>query len=199
MFADNKETWEDIDWLAFETVPLRREIRAIRRAIGELRREGKAKPWWISMVCADGRFPEKTGHGDERVPIRQVVDALLDEDANSSSPVPNGIGINCTAAKHIPALLHDMNLHVKELCSSPSRPKPWLVVYPNGGDWDHSANNWTAKTDAEASEGDLWAKRLRTIVQPALDSRAWRGLILGGCCKTGPREIAALAKQMKSS
>ncbi|KAJ3523055.1 hypothetical protein NM688_g8788 [Phlebia brevispora] len=45
VFASDRETWDDIDWIAFETVPLRREIRAIRRAMDELRSEGKTKPW----------------------------------------------------------------------------------------------------------------------------------------------------------
>ena len=40
VFSEDAETWEHVDCVAFETVPLAREVRAIRRAMGELTTRG---------------------------------------------------------------------------------------------------------------------------------------------------------------
>ncbi|KAF7797989.1 hypothetical protein EIP86_009196 [Pleurotus ostreatoroseus] len=192
IFAADKETWDDIDCIAFETVPLRREIRAIRRAVKELRQESKWRPWWISTVHPNGQFPEQSGHGEGRVQIPQVMDALLDDDTPSGGVVPDGVGLNCTPLENIAARLQDMTVYLQQR----SLPRPWLIVYPNGGDWDVSAHDWATAGRSRALEGEAWARGLREAVQPALDSRVWRGIILGGCCKIGPREIAGLAKDV---
>jgi len=59
VFADDEATWDVLDFIAFETVPLVREIRAIRMAMANLERNAiKRKPWWISFVFPEGKFPE---------------------------------------------------------------------------------------------------------------------------------------------
>lgn len=82
------------------------------------------------------------------------------------------VGVNCTAPRHIPGLL-------ARAAAVTDRP---LIAYPNGGDaWDASARRWVSGAGdgfdpvAVASWADLGA--------------TW----LGGCCGTGPHEIAALA------
>jgi len=81
------------------------------------------------------------------------------------------IGINCTAPRFMPALLARAG-------AATTRP---LIAYPNGGDrWDAAARRWVA--DAGGA------------YDPATVA-TWTGLgagWLGGCCGTGPREIAAL-------
>lgn len=83
------------------------------------------------------------------------------------------VGLNCTAPRHVPSLL-------ARAATATSVP---LIAYPNGGDtWDATARRWTAAdTDGSfdpavvAGWGDAGA--------------AW----LGGCCGTGPADIASLA------
>jgi homocysteine S-methyltransferase len=83
------------------------------------------------------------------------------------------VGINCTAPRHMPELL---------AAARTVTDKP-LVAYPNGGDtWDATLRRW------EATDGN-----------GGYDARAvasWTALgasFLGGCCGTGPADIAALA------
>jgi homocysteine S-methyltransferase len=83
------------------------------------------------------------------------------------------VGVNCTAPRHVPALLSAAG----EVTLKP------LVAYANGGDtWDATQRRWQA---ADGGGG--------------YDARAvasWTALgasFVGGCCGTGPADIAALA------
>ena len=82
------------------------------------------------------------------------------------------VGVNCTAPRHVPALLS---------AAGEATDKP-LVAYPNGGDtWDAAVRRW------QTTDGGGY------------DARAvasWTALgasFVGGCCGTGPADIAALA------
>ena len=82
------------------------------------------------------------------------------------------VGVNCTAPRHVPALL----AAAREATDLP------LIAYPNGGDrWDAAARRWVAEDGRGYVADDVagWAD----------DRVGW----LGGCCGTGPVEIAALA------
>jgi homocysteine S-methyltransferase len=83
------------------------------------------------------------------------------------------IGVNCTAPRDVPALL-------AALGAATDLP---LIAYPNGGDrWDATARRWVADGAAGAFDASAVA--------------AWSALgagWLGGCCGTGPTDIAALA------
>jgi homocysteine S-methyltransferase len=83
------------------------------------------------------------------------------------------VGVNCTAPVHLPALLRAAR-------AATDRP---LVAYPNGGDaWDRATRRWVA-TDASGG------------FDPAA-AAGWRAYgveWLGGCCGTGPADIAALS------
>jgi homocysteine S-methyltransferase len=82
------------------------------------------------------------------------------------------VGVNCTAPRHVPGL-------VAKAAAATSVP---LIAYPNGGDtWDGAARRWIAADASGAFDpstvagwGDLGA--------------TW----LGGCCGTGPTDIAHL-------
>jgi homocysteine S-methyltransferase len=84
------------------------------------------------------------------------------------------IGVNCTAPRHVPGLL------VRLAGVTPDLP---LIAYPNGGDrWDAAARRWVAADGTGAYDPETAA--------------GWSGLgatWLGGCCGTGPAEIARLA------
>jgi homocysteine S-methyltransferase len=87
------------------------------------------------------------------------------------------VGVNCTA----PRLLPDLLAAARAATEVP------LIAYPNGGDrWDPVARRWVADDaggrfdpDAVASWTDLGA--------------GW----LGGCCGTGPSDIARLAERLR--
>jgi homocysteine S-methyltransferase len=83
-----------------------------------------------------------------------------------------GLGVNCGPPRHVPALL---------AAARAATDLP-LVAYPNGGDtWDAAARRWLP------SDGD------RFVPEEASTWTALGALWLGGCCGTGPSEIAALA------
>ncbi|KAJ6567831.1 Homocysteine S-methyltransferase [Mycena sp. CBHHK59/15] len=211
-FADDAPTWDALDFVAFETVPLVREVTAIRMAVARLEkrlRSGnvKCKPWWISFVFPGGRFPQQTAVageegdvttgtiGDNRVAVRAVVEAALSAGSPAAPlPCPSALGINCTATEFVPRVLAEMEAAVRAHNDS-VRP-PWLVVYPNGGDvYDPVSQTWVVK---DKGKGGVWAEELHEIVARATRSGVWAGVTAGGCCRTGPEDIALLSKLLRS-
>jgi homocysteine S-methyltransferase len=82
------------------------------------------------------------------------------------------IGVNCTAPRHVAPLL-------ERAASVTSTP---LIAYPNGGDsWDPGQRRWVAEDSSgafDAARAEDWA-----------DAGAqW----IGGCCGTGPIDIARM-------
>ncbi|KAF5337669.1 hypothetical protein D9758_013028 [Tetrapyrgos nigripes] len=154
----------------------------------------QVKPWWISMVFPDGKFPQRARDGSG-VGVSDVVKAVLAE----SSPVPHALGINCTSIEHIPALVLEMNEVVKGTCSAlddKDGRRPWLVVYPNGGDvYDPVTQTWKVANGDEETKAEAWSREVGAIVSTA---GAWGGFILGGCCRTTFSHIQALSKIVKS-
>lgn len=194
VFLDDVDTWNTIDCIAFETVPLFREIRAIRRAMLWLQeeidqRQSSSKAWWISLVFPGGLFPE-TGSGHDR--SAKAVVAIAFEVSNWKEkplPSPDGLGINCTTLEYLPTLTADMTNAIQQL--SLANP-PWLVIYPNGGDvYDNITQTWIK--DREQSSED-WGSDLLAIVAEAKSKGSWGGVIVGGCCRTTPLEIKILNK-----
>ena len=142
------------DLLAIETIPTVREAEVIVELLDDV-----DAPAWLSFSCRDGGT---TSAGE---PIADAV-ALGDH------PRVMAVGVNCTAARHLPDLL---------MAAGTATRKP-LIAYPNRGDrWDPVGRRWLADDDgrydpaAVASWTELGAR--------------W----LGGCCGTGPDDIAALA------
>jgi homocysteine S-methyltransferase len=105
-----------------------------------------------------------TGHGE---PIEACA-RLLD-------PTPQiiAIGINCTAPRHILPIIRKIR------AVSSKR----IAVYPNSGEtWVAETRGWTGTSDPRAF-GDM--------------ARQWRRAgadWIGGCCRTGPEHIRAIAQ-----
>ena len=96
------------------------------------------------------------------------------------SSVPNlaAIGVNCTAPRHVSSLIE----RARRATSKP------IVVYPNSGErWDAGARRWLPSDQA----GDFAAL--------AVEWRAKGASLIGGCCRTGPGEIAAIRAALVSS
>ncbi|EIN11237.1 Homocysteine S-methyltransferase, partial [Punctularia strigosozonata HHB-11173 SS5] len=209
VYASCPTTWSDIDALAFETVPSVLEIRAIRLAVADLHRRSShtrspanPKPWWISALFPSGRFPQQDlsspGSGtDERVSVERVVETMLAPypDVDAAAP-PTAIGINCTPVTHLRDLLRRLQLAVARPVDGADARKPWLVLYPNGGDvYDPQTQTWRT---TEGSKGQIWARDVLGVLEDVLDEDAWAGVVVGGCCKTGFEEIAAISAGLQA-
>jgi homocysteine S-methyltransferase len=91
----------------------------------------------------------------------------------ASFPQTVAIGVNCVPPKWIPAL-------IGELRSASDKP---IVVYPNSGEgWDAKRRSWTGVTDPE----DFGARAAEWFKAGAQ--------MVGGCCRTRPAHIAAVAR-----
>ena len=102
-----------------------------------------------------------------------IADAIAVAEA---APDLVAVGVNCTSPHHVPELL-------AAAAAVTSRP---LIAYPNGGDtWDPVARRWS---DNPAG-GGFDAVAVATWTD--LGAR-W----LGGCCRTGPADITALARAL---
>jgi homocysteine S-methyltransferase len=97
--------------------------------------------------------------------------------AMGDHPGVAAVGINCTPPRWLPALL---------AAARSATGKP-LIAYPNRGDrWDPDTRRWLA--DDEGGRFDAG-----TVASWTDLGASW----LGGCCGTGPADIAALADQLE--
>jgi homocysteine S-methyltransferase len=104
----------------------------------------------------------------------------LRECAELLDPEPQviGIGINCTAPELIGSLIGE----VAQVTSKP------IIVYPNSGEqWDAVHRCWQGEGQVEKF-GEL-ARRWRSA------GAQW----IGGCCRTGPDHVRAVADVWRSS
>jgi homocysteine S-methyltransferase len=89
------------------------------------------------------------------------------------------VGVNCTAPRFVLGLLAAAHAGVTDL------PR---IAYPNGGDtWDAATRRWVAR------DGD-GAFDVATVAGWTSQGATW----LGGCCGTGPADIARLAEALRS-
>ncbi|MCC8443504.1 homocysteine S-methyltransferase [Xanthomonas cannabis] len=106
-------------------------------------------------------------HLSDSTPLAQVVPAL------DACPQVVAVGINCIALDQVTAAL-------QSLAALTTLP---LVVYPNSGEhYDASDKRWHAGDAPACSLADQHTQWL------AAGAR-----LIGGCCRTTPRDIAALA------
>jgi len=148
------------DLLAFETIPTIREAEVLVGLLDEVE-----IPAWLSYSCRDGR---STSAGE---PIEAAV-------AVGAHPRILAVGINCTAPRHLPALLG---------AARTATDLP-LIAYPNGGErWDAASRRWLAD---EGGAYDPAAVASWTTL-----GATW----LGGCCGTGPADIEALATRLRAA
>ncbi|KAG2095515.1 hypothetical protein BD769DRAFT_276025 [Suillus cothurnatus] len=129
------------------------------------------------MAVPDTRQP-----GGDHYTASEVAMAMIRGDGNM--PVPNGIGINCTALKYIPELLEDFELVMD------GNKKLFLVLHPNGGGgFDCLLRH--SESPRRVIDGQ---RNLASLVKEA-KGRGWNEIIFGGCCKTGPGDIKALGRR----
>jgi homocysteine S-methyltransferase len=136
-------------------------------SLDEARAVGEAMaewPWLRAWFSFSCRDEKHSSHGE---PVRECAKAV------ASLPQTVAVGVNCVPPKWVPSLL-------AELKAGSDKP---AMVYPNSGEgWDAKARCWIGVTDAEEF-GERAAKWFAAGAQ-----------IVGGCCRTGPEHIRAVAK-----
>ncbi|KAG8960160.1 AdoMet-homocysteine methyltransferase [Tulasnella sp. 419] len=211
VFAEDEATWSRIDCVMFETVPLLREGRAIRRAVGmlqgtmRLRVKGwRMKPWWVSFVYPEGKCPEEVWTGGPRICMAKIVNEMMKDSlvgANSEFARPSALGINCTQPEFISSLVNEMTDALGSLPADDAAARPWLTLYPNGGlVYDITTQRWIRHPEKGVdSEQKYWAESVLSAARRSMPANGatvspWSGIILGGCCKTGPAHITELGR-----
>lgn len=107
-----------------------------------------------------------TAHGEKLVDCAR----FLDGEENIIA-----VGVNCVHPRVVETA-------IRELISGTDRQ---IIVYPNSGErWDIVERKWTGVPDNET---------LARLAPSWVESGA---SIVGGCCRTGPKEIADLAKAL---
>ena len=107
-------------------------------------------------------------HISDRTPVEDAVDLYLGHWRVLA------VGVNCTPPQYISELIGRIRRTL---------PDKAIVVYPNSGErWDSETRSWsgTATSTEWAAAARQWA-----------DAGAQ---LIGGCCRTGPEHIAAIAK-----
>ncbi len=157
------------DLLAFETIPCLDEARALARLLPEFPKVSA----WLAFSCRDGEH--------NRVGER-LADCIAQLDAFEQIVA---IGVNCTAPEHITSLIDQMR-------GQTAKP---MLVYPNSGEqYDAVQKRWhgcaTSKHFAEH-----FAEQ---FAESAAEWHRHGARLVGGCCRTGPRDIAALRRWVSS-
>ncbi|KAK4050122.1 AdoMet-homocysteine methyltransferase [Microbotryomycetes sp. JL201] len=207
--------WSSIGVIAFETIPILTELKAIRQAMvvfnDEERRRGRdLVPFYVSFV-----FPLDE-RGEAKFPDADMQTLELDEQLSElmtwcyapvSGPrptqerdLPAGVGINCSNPDHIGRISDALSRALDQILPRESEVKPWLVVYPDGGAVYDAVFTKTWSNPSGMDE-QTWAEKLATTVSKALTYRRsngtddlFGGVVAGGCCKAGPSYIKALRK-----
>lgn len=222
--ASDAETWNSVDYVAFETVPHLRELRAIKVAMArfdaDTTRRGSSgsslKGWWISLVFPDGEGSAQWGPGEREHQTRDLADStgrqcqseilnvVLDDRIGA---VPTGLGINCTRVDRYPSILssiasrsHPKSPSEKEGEEGGKDPVPLtLVVYPNGGrlgdTFDHISYRWTTDGGPRPDGRNItWEEEVAEVVQRCRNE--WKDVIVGGCCRVYPPQIKRLREKV---
>ncbi|KAJ2803428.1 Catalyzes methyl transfer from S-methylmethionine (SMM) to adenosyl-L-homocysteine (AdoMet) [Coemansia guatemalensis] len=157
-----------IDLVAIETVPSLVEAAAIVDALCQLEQHGVALP--PAWISFTASSEGQIAHGEA------IADAAR---AVAASPSVCATGINCVPQHYVPGLL----THLRRATSMP------IICYPNCQTWTGSVEGWANK-DGQA-----------TPVEFAYNARLWvqaGAMVVGGCCRTTPAHIRALAETIQS-
>lgn len=189
LFLSNPDAWNDIDLIAFETLPRLDEILAVRQ-VAALIPLDKRKPYWISLV-----FPGNDDSLPDGTSVAQAVTALL---STKHENVPFAIGINCTKVHK----LHHLITQFEQSILDASLAFPTLVLYPDGVGgqvYNTAQQKWLDVNPTHQAAARPWHEHVAQIVREAQDRHMWRSIIVGGCCKTTPEHIARLRQSLELS
>ncbi|CAG8976174.1 hypothetical protein HYALB_00010432 [Hymenoscyphus albidus] len=195
---EKEECWENVNWIAFETLPTRNEILAVRRVMDSLPVIPQ-KPFWISCV-----FPGEENILPDDSSCFQVVEAMLGTSSKAGEKeergrVPDGIGINCTKVSKLESLVLEFEDATREVLGREGREEwPILVVYPDGTKGE-AYNTTTKMWEMGESVGEClgpWDEIVFGIVMRARERGLWREIFVGGCCKSTAEDIGKLRRRI---
>ena len=192
VFTSSQKAWANVDFVAFETLPLWNEIVAARSAMARSTTEASDKPWWVSCV-----FPNDDSKLPDGSTVTEVVEALLGS-STGMLPKPWGIGINCSKVRRLDALILEYERAVRSTISD-NQKWPWLVIYPDGAEglvYNSQMQAWEVEKNAVEVEKRAWDEEVFDIVKKTRDRGSWPGIVVGGCCKTSPEDIGRLRKRI---
>ena len=185
-------SFDKVDIVAFETIPRLEEVRAVRTAANVNRHHNVFKPYWVTCV-----FPNEDDKLPDGSSIEDVVSALFAEQSwedGIEMKTPWGVGINCTKVQKLSKLIKDFESAAEKLKVT----LPRLVIAPNGSKgqkYDSTTQTWIGDKD---DMGD-WDEQIWSVVQEVKQSQKWKGIVVGGCCKTGPDNISNLRKRIDTA
>ena len=198
VFTSDEPTWDSVEFVAFETVRKAEEVRGIRDVMAGLQREGKGgKIWWICCVVPR----EVTEQEEVRGLVRAMLAPTLSEQGAEEVGRPWGVGVNCSSVSKVSWVVSVFEEEVRRMVEqhefvneweNGNAVGPWLVIYPDGADglvYNTSTMEWEEGGDKVDGE---WDEMVWNVVKGARDSGVWAGVVVGGCCKTGPEEIRRL-------
>ncbi|EPE29093.1 Homocysteine S-methyltransferase [Glarea lozoyensis ATCC 20868] len=191
-FKSEKDCWREVDMVAFETIPVRKEVEAVREVMaGVNERDGRR--FWISCV-----FPGEGNVLPDGSSVGEVVEAMLGKRSEGADDTPYAIGINCTKVGKVESLILEFEEAVEGLLESHATALsrvPALVLYPDGtmGEvYNTTTKVWEKKEDTTGP----WHETIFEIVKRTRERNKWQEILLGGCCKTTPSDIAKLRKRI---
>jgi homocysteine S-methyltransferase len=148
VFCTDQESWGEVDFVAFETLPLLAEVFAVRDVMGDILGLGDEKQFWISCV-----FPGEGNCLPDRSSVREVMKAMLGEREGARTPM--GVGINCTKVGKVEGLIEEFEGAVGDLVESGEVQEwPSLVVYPDGTSgevYNTTTKEWECQEEKRSS------------------------------------------------
>ncbi|KAL8737508.1 MAG: hypothetical protein Q9181_001608 [Wetmoreana brouardii] len=198
IFQDDTATWDEVDYVSFETLPVLQEVQAVRKVMSKYNSVDHPKPWWISCV-----FPNDDLTLPDGSPVSAVAEAML-ETSDSGGARPWGIGINCTDIKKLNSLILQYESSAEKVLGRDSTREqwPWLVNYPDGAQgsvYNTETKQWEIDPEMKAKGPQRpWHEELAEIVTETAERGRWKGILVGGCCKTTPDSIRQLRSRLAS-
>jgi homocysteine S-methyltransferase len=189
VFLNAPATWADVDILAFETLPRLDEVRAVRR-LASLVPPHQRKPYWISCV-----FPGTDENLPDGSSISELVEILL---SNDNDHLPFAIGVNCTKVQKLSGLIKQFEKSIHDAGFS----FPSLAIYPDGASnqvYDTQRQKWLETDMLDRPRSRSWDAEVVDVLQEVLTRNRWKGILVGGCCKTTPTHIARLRQRVDSA
>ncbi|KAL8703437.1 MAG: hypothetical protein Q9201_003375 [Fulgogasparrea decipioides] len=198
IFRDDAATWNDVDYISFETLPVLQEVQAVRKVMSKYNSVDHPKPSWISCV-----FPNDDLTLPDGSPVSATIEAMLGT-SDSGDARPWGIGINCTDIKKLKNLILQYESSAEKILGRGSTREqwPWLVTYPDGAQgsvYNTKTQQWEIDPEMKAKGPQRpWHEELAEIVTETAERGRWKGILVGGCCKTTPDSIRQLRSRLAS-
>lgn len=192
LYLEDVTTWKEVDMVAFETLPLVAEVLAVRKAMAGVEK----RRWWVS--CVFGYTVQGRNFLPDGSSVETVVRATLKE-GEAWGERPWGIGVNCIKVSKLGGLVQEFELAVEKVFREAGTGEwPWLVIYPDGTKGE-VYNTTTQLWEADSSRGGLelgekraWDEDVARVVQETRRRACWKGILVGGCCKSTPENIGKL-------